>query len=90
MLVRGAVHLAPRGAALYAHGLLLRVHLDLSHRRKVDDKTVVADSEAARVVASAPNRDQHALPAREVDRSGHVFCVRTARDRPGRRSIMAL
>ena len=58
----------------------VRIDLDVAHRREVDHEPVVAHSEAARVVAAAANRDQRALPAPEVDRSGHVLSVRTAGD----------
>ena len=56
--VRRVIDVAPQRAAAGEHRLLLRIDAHVSHRRQIDHQPVVADAEAAGVVAAAADRDE--------------------------------
>jgi hypothetical protein len=74
------VDVAPRRAALDAHGAGRRIDVDAAHRRQVDDERVVPHAEAAGVVAAASHGQKRAALAREVHGGDGVGGVRAARD----------
>src|SRR5918999_4440616 len=80
MLVRGAVHLAPRAAAADADGPGLRVDVDVLHGREVDDDAVVDGAEAGSVVATAAHREGQVAVAGERDHLRYVVRSGTAGD----------
>ena len=63
-LVRGPVDLAPGAAAADAHRARRRVDLDVAQRREVDHDAVVADAEAAAVVAAAAHGERRSCRGR--------------------------
>src|SRR5208283_1007107 len=66
-------------AAAGQHGLLLRVHANIVHRRKIDHQPVIAYSQPARVMPAAADGHQHFLLAAELHRRhdvGHVSAAR--------------
>ena len=54
--------------------------LDRLQRRQVEDDAVVADAEAAAVVAAAADGERQLVAAREGDRGGHVVRARAPGD----------
>ncbi len=73
--VRGVVHVAPGAAAAHANGPRRRIDMDVVDRGKIDDQAIVADTQAAGVVASAANRNLQILLPPETnggDDVGHV------------------
>ena len=84
-----AIEIAEHDARLDADASGPRVHVDALHAREVDDQPAVAERAAADVVSASADRDEKVLVAREVDRRDDVRQSGTARDQPGRLSMLA-
>ena len=85
------VHVAPQRTAAGQHGLLLRVHANIVHRRKIDHQSVVAHSQPARVVPAAADGHQQLLLAAELHRRhdvGHVGAARNQSRAPVDHSVV--
>src|SRR6202142_1188633 len=74
------VHVFPQRPAAHQHGLLLRVHANIVHRRKIDYQSVVAPSQAACVVPAAAYGHQQLLLAPEIYSRDHVRHVGAPRN----------
>ncbi len=81
--VRGVVEIPEGAAALDAGGARRGVDADAFHRRQVQDQAVVAGAQAGAAVPAAPDGEEEAPLAGEIDGGDHVRDVRGADDEGG-------
>ncbi len=70
--MRRVIHIAPGASATHAHGSRRRIDVHVLDGRKVDDQAVVADSQAASIMASAADGHAHIVLPPETYRGNHV------------------
>ena len=70
--MRGMIDIAPCAAAADAHGSRGRIDMNKLDRGEIDHQAIVADSQAAGVMAAAANGDLQVMLTAEVNGRHHV------------------
>jgi hypothetical protein len=71
---------APQRATASQYGSFLWVYTDVVHLRQIDDEAIIADAQAAGIVAAAADGDAEPILAAEVYRRDNVCHIDAARD----------
>ena len=78
--VGGVVHFPPNASASDAHALRLGVHPHVAHRGQINDQPVVANSQAAGIVAAASDGSEQMTLATEFHCGHHIGYIGAPRD----------
>src|ERR1700730_9966391 len=74
------IDIAPCASSTYRYRARGRVNPSVFYRRKVDDQSVVANSQAPRVVSAASDGEKQIMFSREIYRLDYICCIRAAGD----------
>src|SRR6266853_679103 len=75
--VRGMIDIAPGASTADGDSARRWVNVRVFDRCKVDDQTVVTNSQAARVMTPATDRKEHIILSRKIHRADYVCHVCT-------------
>src|SRR5437899_12958709 len=74
--MRGMIDIAPRASSAGCYCPRGRVNPRVFHRREINNETVIADSQAARVMSSTANGEKQVLFPRKLYRADYIRHIR--------------
>src|SRR5450759_1926802 len=74
------IHVAPRASCADRYGPRGGVNPRVFYRPKVDDQSVVTNSQSARVVSSAAHGKKQIMFSRKIYRVDYIRCIRATGD----------
>src|SRR5690606_10865252 len=73
------IYFVPNISATHSNGIAGSIYAYIFNSRKIDDHTIITNSQSATVVATASDGQQHIMLPREIDRSNYIRHISTHR-----------